>query len=82
MGYMNSRNSQWKPNDGWNKDCYFNEVNNRNITQSKRNHHHVRSDIQSFYITNFSESVLPSDLWRVCGRLGKIVDVFVSKKQS
>ena len=42
----------------------------------------LNSDISSFYITNFPESVQADDLWWVCGRLGNMVEAFISKKLS
>ena len=43
---------------------------------------HVSLDVSSFYITNFLESVQVSDMWRVCACLGKVMDMFISKKLS
>lgn len=43
---------------------------------------HVSLDIKSFYITNFHDSVLTIDIWRMYDRLGKPVDVFFSTKVS
>nr|GEZ42204.1 RNA-directed DNA polymerase, eukaryota, nucleotide-binding alpha-beta plait domain protein [Tanacetum cinerariifolium] len=36
----------------------------------------------SIFVTNFPESVTPSDLWRVCGTYGTVVDVFIPVKRS
>lgn len=41
---------------------------------------HVSTDIQSFLVTKFLDSVLITDIWRVCARFENVVDVFVSKK--
>ncbi|CAI9264498.1 unnamed protein product [Lactuca saligna] len=79
---MNSENSRWKSDDVWNKDFHFNGVDKRNRFQSKRDQYHLRYDSQSFYITNFPKTILPSDLWCDCGCLGKIVEVFISNKKS
>lgn len=54
-----------------------------NHKKESRNKAHVISpEISIIYVTNFPESVLSIHLWRVCGRLDKIVDVFISKKRS
>ncbi|CAI9264499.1 unnamed protein product [Lactuca saligna] len=66
---MNSENSRWKSDDVWNKDFHFNGVDKRNRFQSKRDQYHLRYDSQSFYITNFPKTILPSDLWCDCGCL-------------
>ncbi|CAI9276863.1 unnamed protein product [Lactuca saligna] len=42
----------------------------------------VSSSVSFFYITNFPNSVQLSDRWRVCGRLGQIINVFISRKLS
>ncbi|CAI9294632.1 unnamed protein product [Lactuca saligna] len=62
----------------------------RNVHGGPRVHdgrHHAKgnvlnSEISSFFITNFPDSVQVVDLWRVCGRLGKMVDAFISTKLS
>lgn len=39
-------------------------------------------NVSSFYVTKFLEYVTNCDLWRMCNRLGKVVDVFISNKKS
>lgn len=76
------RKSHWKSGEGWNKDRFYDGKNKRNRIQSNRNHHLGRSGTHSFYVTDFPESILPFDMWRVCSQLGKVVDVFISDKNS
>lgn len=54
----------------------------KNRFHPNRDHHLVRSGIHSFYVTKFQETILPSDMWRACSQLGKVVDVFISNKKS
>lgn len=65
---MSFQNSHWKPEEGWNRDQYYDGKNKRNKFQSNCDHHLGRSDTHSFYVTNFPEFVLPSYMWRVCSR--------------
>ena len=56
-------------------------------TRVQDGRHHAKgmvlnSEISSFFITNFPDSVQVVDLWRVCGRLGNMVDAFISTKLS
>ncbi|KAL4574367.1 hypothetical protein LXL04_021196 [Taraxacum kok-saghyz] len=32
----------------------------------------------SFFITNFPNSIKPNDIWRVCSHIGHVVDVYIS----
>lgn len=69
-------------NDGWEQDRFHEGKKFRYKSQSQCENYLDRSDVKSFYVTNFPESILPSDMWRACSRLGRVTDVFISNKKS
>lgn len=44
--------------------------------------YHVSPNATSFYVTNFLDYIISSNLWRACNRIGKVVDVFISNNRS
>ncbi|KAL4574379.1 hypothetical protein LXL04_021208 [Taraxacum kok-saghyz] len=42
------------------------------------NSNQVSDHARSFYFTNFPLSITVNDVWRVCSRLGRVVDVYIS----
>lgn len=66
---MSDSNSQRTQGEGWKKDFASNDMYKRTIFGASHDFHDERSNIQSFFVTNFPESVLTNDMWRMCARL-------------
>lgn len=87
MGYQTFYD-RWRPESSSSKNRNYHSNNNIN---GQRSHHYYIShngnqlsgkDTTSFYVTNFPETMMFSDLWRVCNRIRKVVGVFISKSKS
>lgn len=74
-----------KPDEFWakiRKDDVNRSFRRQRQSQFQNGDRISNKDVSSFYITKFSDLVLSSDLWRVCNRIGKVVDVFISNIKS
>ncbi|CAI9276659.1 unnamed protein product [Lactuca saligna] len=71
---MVSNHSSSSFGEGWKMNKYHDRK-----ASTERPHASSRSD-DSFYITNFPDYIIHSDIWRACSRFGKVCDVFISKK--
>lgn len=68
---------RWRPNESGLKNSGSQQL--KNVMNGNQR---LSKGISSFYVTNFPDYVVRSDLWRMCNRFGKVVDVFISSKKS
>ncbi|CAI9269126.1 unnamed protein product [Lactuca saligna] len=66
---------RWMGGESWSEVRHHATNSTRQrATQVSLDLNRVNVDVQSFYVMNFPDYVLPNDLWKVCSCLGKIVD--------
>ncbi|KAL4563688.1 hypothetical protein LXL04_027733 [Taraxacum kok-saghyz] len=73
--------SRGKADDRWTRVTYRKQKkDDRNGFQrgGSRPKHHVSEKSRSFFFTNFPQSIVANDVWRVCSRMGHVVDVYIS----
>ncbi|KAL4565601.1 hypothetical protein LXL04_029703 [Taraxacum kok-saghyz] len=72
MGIRNHEEEQWtRVNHRKKQTC---DRNGSHGGQSQ----HVSEPSRSFFFTNFPQSITVNDVWRVCSRIGRVVDVYIS----
>ncbi|KAL4565680.1 hypothetical protein LXL04_029783 [Taraxacum kok-saghyz] len=74
--------SRGREGEQWSRVTYRKGTRNQNSGESYRRSSHVSSVQHSFFISNFPKSIIPNDIWRVCSRMGHVVDVYISPNLS
>ncbi|KAL4569159.1 hypothetical protein LXL04_024790 [Taraxacum kok-saghyz] len=64
--------------DAWKEVTYRKWKNQGEHRSSAGNNIRSSRVSNSFFITNFPQSIKPNDIWRVCSRMGHVVDVYIS----